>query len=298
MKVNITHLKEYGDHIGNGIIDETVQLFPSSLKDFKSYKLYWVNSVKNCLKITEGVVVIGKDVYNELKTNENYNSSIYYIVTDKSPRLIFATILTDKYSHLTNEHLERFENKWSSKIGSNVHIGENVTLGKNVTLKNNVIIHSNVTIGDNVVICENTVIGTSGLGFEKLPDGELFRFPQIGGVIIGNNVEIGTHCDIKRAALDNTIIGDGCKIGSYTNIGHNVVVGKNCLLTVKCTLCGSSVLGDDVTMGVQSTIKEGIKVPNGTTVGANSFLNKNYKETGKTFLGCPAKMSNNDGKLL
>lgn len=105
-----------------------------------------------------------------------------------------------------------------------------------------------------------------------------------------DNVEIGTHCDIKRGTLGNTIISSGCKIGSYNNIGHNTFMGNNCLITVRCLLCGSSQLGNNVMMGTQSVVKENVKIPDNTTIGGMAFVNKNFKSKGKKLIGIPAKM--------
>lgn len=251
--------------------------------------LYWINHHSKYNMIPDNsTVVIGKEDFDKLD-KEKINQTVNLLIVD-NPRLTYAKVVTDLYKELyTMSHTRLVDNTWNKMTGHNVHLGENVKLGYNVKIGNNVTIYDNVTIGNNVVIGDNTVIGTIGIGFERLEDGTLFKFPQIGGVIIGNDIEIGTHCDIKRGTLGNTIISDGCKIGSYNNIGHNTFMGENCLITVKCLLCGSSSLGNNVTMGTQSSVKENIKVPDGTTIGGMAFVTKNYKKKGETLIGVPAK---------
>ena len=132
-------------------------------------------------------------------------------------------------------------------------------------------------------IKENVVIGSEGLGFEWDND-ELVKFPQIGGVIIGDEVEINTYTDIKRGTLNNTVIGDECKIGSYINIGHNVIIGKKCMFTSQCVIAGSTVIGDRFFMGVNSSTRNGIKIGNDCTLGAHSYANSNIPNN-QTIIG-------------
>lgn len=128
------------------------------------------------------------------------------------------------------------------------------------------------------------------MGFERLPNKKIFKFPQIGGVNIGHNVEIGTHCDIKRGTLANTTISDGCKIGSYSNVGHNVTIGKNCVITVGCVMCGSSKIGNNTFMGPNSVVKDTVVIPDNTTIGGLTFVNKNFSKENLTLVGSPSKI--------
>jgi UDP-3-O-[3-hydroxymyristoyl] glucosamine N-acyltransferase len=115
------------------------------------------------------------------------------------------------------------------------------------------------------------------------------RFPQIGGLIIEDDVEVGSHSDIKRAALENTIIKKGCKLGSYTNIGHNCIIGENSLFTSHCVVAGSNNIGNNFYCGINASIKNGMDVGYNVTLGANSFLNINA-ESCNTYVGTPAKL--------
>ena len=261
---------------------------PCSLDSNVSGGLYWLNDISKLHKVPmKSNVVLSKDILNYSFSTIRYNHN--YILSD-NPRLTFAKIIDKFYSNLYT--LSKPKLVFDDNLGNNVLIGENVNTGNNVVIGNNVIIHDNVTIGDNVKISDNVTIGSIGLGFERLEDGTLYKFKQLGGVVIGSNVEIGTYTDIKRGTLGNTIISDGCKIGSYNNIGHNVVVGENCLITVGCILCGSSRLGDNVTMGTKSTVKEKIKIPKNSTVGGLSFVNKNFINENIKIIGIPGRIKN------
>lgn len=123
-----------------------------------------------------------------------------------------------------------------------------------------------ITIGKNVQIEPNVVIGAHGFGFERNEEGKLEKFPQIGGVIIGDDVEIQAFSNVDRGTIDNTIIGRGTKIDSYCHIGHNVVIGKHCDIRAKAMFAGSVTLKDYV------TIAPGTNIMNGVTIGKNSFV--------------------------
>ena len=133
------------------------------------------------------------------------------------------------------------------KLGQNILIGKNVKIGKNCVIGHNTIIESNVIIGDNCkignnVIIRNTVIGKNTVvldgaiigkkGFGFFPGKKInIRYPHIGAVIIGNNVEIGCNNTIDRGSISNTVIGDGTFLDNQVHIAHNVKIGKNCIIT-------------------------------------------------------------------
>lgn len=281
---------EYGDYYHKTTVSN---LIPKTLPKTPKSKegLFWINHNKKYeLVPNKSIVVTSREEYNILKNEKRLREEVNELVVE-NPRYVYSKILDDLYGHLINFYdVKLVDNSWNNRIGFNVYYGKDVTVGKNVNIGNNVTIYGNVIIGDDVTIGDNTIIGTCGLGFERLSDGTLFKFPQMGGVKIGDGVEIGTHCDIKRGTLGDTIISKGCKIGSYNNIGHNTFMGENCLITVKCILCGSSKLGENVYMGTQSSVKENIIIPNRTTIGGMSFVTKNFKEEGKTLIGVPAKI--------
>ena len=235
------------------------------------YSICWLKNPNYYHYFNSGFLLLKKkDLNNKL------NPNIKHIIV-KNPRLEYAKLVQKHFSHLglvIHNEVEKHRKECGGYIGDNVYIGENVILGRNITIFNNVVIHNNTVIGDDCIIKENVTIGSEGFGFER-DEEELVKFPQIGGVNIGNRVEINTYSDIKRGTLSNTEIGDECKIGSYINIGHNVKLGKQCILTSQCVIAGSSKIGDRFFMGVNSSIKNGVIIGGDVTLGANSYINSN-----------------------
>jgi len=169
----------------------------------------------------------------------------------------------------------------------NVYIAEDVEIGEGTIIHPNVVIHNGTKIGTNCVIKANTTIGTEGLGYEKNTQGELIKFPQLGGVQLGDDVEIGPSATVRRGALDDTIIGNSVKIGAFCNVGHNCEIGDNSILTCQCVTGGSSIVGKDVMMGIQSIIRNGIHVGDNCVLGAGAVVVKNVGQE-VTVIGSPA----------
>ena len=116
----------------------------------------------------------------------------------------------------------------------------------------------------------------------------MVKFPQLGNVVLENNIDIGPNSTVRRASLDSTIIKSGTKIGSLVNIGHNSIIGKNCILTSNIITGGSSEVGDYTFIGVNSVIKNGIKVGKNSIIGMGSVVTKELKSNIVAF-GSPAK---------
>jgi UDP-3-O-[3-hydroxymyristoyl] glucosamine N-acyltransferase len=186
-----------------------------------------------------------------------------------------------------------------SYIGPKVQIGENVTIYPNVTILdecsigNNTIIWSGCVIrerchiGSNCIIHPNATIGADGFGFRPDPQRGLVKIPQIGNVIIGNNVEIGANSCVDRGKFSSTVLGDGCKIDNLVQIGHNSKLGKFCIMAGNSGLAGSVTLGDGVIIGGSASIKDHTTIGDGAIVGAGSGVVSDIP-AGKTMLGYPA----------
>jgi UDP-3-O-[3-hydroxymyristoyl] glucosamine N-acyltransferase len=198
----------------------------------------------------------------------------------------------------------------SAKLGENVAvghfavIGENVVVGSNVTIFQNVSIEADSVIGDgciiypNVVIYDGTrighrciihsgvVIGSDGYGFAT-HGGRHHKIPQIGIVRIEDDVEIGAGTTIDRAALGETVIGEGTKIDNLVQIGHNVKVGKHCLLVSQVGIAGSTELGDYVAVAGQSGFSGHLKIGNRVQVAAKSAVLEDVPDDTKV-MGSPA----------
>ena len=181
----------------------------------------------------------------------------------------------------------------AAKISASAYIGAHCSLGR-CTVGDGTRIHDNVTICDGVSIGSRTVIqagaviGTDGLGCERRPDGSLVKFPHLGGVAIGDDVEIGANCQIARGALSDTTIGNGCKINGLCFIAHNCVLGKNVWITGNTMLAGSTRVEDNVTIYSQVVVREQRTIGRGAVVGMGSVVLTDIP-AGETWLGNPAK---------
>lgn len=178
-------------------------------------------------------------------------------------------------------------------IGENVYIGPNCVIGKsrigeNCIIDANVCIYDEVTIGPNCMIKAGAVLGGVGFGFEKDENGDLFRFPQIGRLIIGNNVEIGSNTTIDRGALSDTRIGDFTKINNLCHIAHNNIIGKNVIIAGCVNISGSNIIEDNVLLAPNSSIRGWLKVGEGATIGMGAVVTKNVPK-GETWIGNPAR---------
>ncbi|KTD44927.1 UDP-3-O-(3-hydroxymyristoyl)glucosamine N-acyltransferase [Legionella quateirensis] len=135
------------------------------------------------------------------------------------------------------------------KIGVNSYIGEGVTLGDDCRIESNVSI-SNTIMGNQVIVYPGARIGQDGFGFASDANGH-YKIPHRGGVIIGNDVEIGANTCIDRGSLDNTVIGDCCRLDNLIQIGHNVKVGRGTIIVAQVGIAGSTELGEWVTLSGQ-----------------------------------------------
>ena len=148
-------------------------------------------------------------------------------------------------------------------------VGKNVSIGRNCVLHFNVIIEDNCTIGDNVILHSGVVIGSDGFGYVRDRD-EYVKFPQIGTVVIENNVEIGANSCIDRGALGETRIGEGTKIDNLVQIAHNVQIGKRVVIAAQTGISGSTVIEDDCVIGGQVGMGDHALVKSGAIIGSQA----------------------------
>lgn len=183
------------------------------------------------------------------------------------------------------------------KLGKGVMIFPNATIledsiiGDNTTIWSGVVIRERSQLGSECIIHPNAVIGADGFGFTPSETG-LVKIPQIGNVVIGNQVEIGANSCVDRGKFSATIIGNGCKIDNLVQIGHNCVLGQFCIMAGSSGLAGSVTLGDFVVIGGSASIKDHVTIGSGAVVGAGSGVTSNI-EAGKTVLGYPAVEAKN-----
>lgn len=180
-----------------------------------------------------------------------------------------------------------------AQIGKNVSIGAysvigKATIGDNCFIDSNVRIYDCVQMGNRCVVKSGSVIGGDGFGFEKDSDGNRFRFPQLGEVIIGDDVEIGANTCIDRGSLADTIIGHHTKINNLCHIAHNNVIGNNVEITGCCNISGSNTIEDDVWISPNSSVRGWIHIGRGAIVGMGAVVVKDIPE-GETWVGNPAR---------
>jgi UDP-3-O-[3-hydroxymyristoyl] glucosamine N-acyltransferase len=174
-----------------------------------------------------------------------------------------------------------------TKIFPNAFLGNNVVVGKNCIIHPGVKVYHDCVIGNNVVIHAGTIIGGDGFGFAPLPDGTFKKIPQIGNVIIEDNVEIGSNTTIDRATMGSTLIKAGAKLDNLLQIGHNAEVGNNTIIAAQSGISGSTKVGNNVMIGGQVGIVGHITIGDGARVNAQSGVSKSL-EAGKTVTGSPA----------
>jgi UDP-3-O-[3-hydroxymyristoyl] glucosamine N-acyltransferase len=171
-------------------------------------------------------------------------------------------------------------------ISPGVFIGEGTSIGDNTFIYPNVTIREAVKVGKNVIIHSGTVIGSDGFGYVKERDSH-YKIPQVGGVVIEDEVEIGANVTIDRATVGNTIIGSGTKIDNLVQIGHNVIIGKNCIIVAQVGISGSVEIGDSVVLAGQVGVRDHVKIGSRTMVGAQSGIANDIGE-GQIYSGSPA----------
>jgi len=161
----------------------------------------------------------------------------------------------------------------TAKIGANVTIGAFCSIGENVTIGDDTLIYANVSIYDGTqvgrrcILHSGVVLGSDGYGFVAV-GGKHRKIPQVGIVRIEDDVEIGSNSCVDRAALGETVIGEGTKIDNLVQIGHNVRIGKHCLLVSQVGIAGSTELGDNVVVAGQAGVAGHLKLGNGAQIGA------------------------------
>jgi UDP-3-O-[3-hydroxymyristoyl] glucosamine N-acyltransferase len=179
-----------------------------------------------------------------------------------------------------------------AKIGNNVkiypqvYVGDNCEIDDNTTLFSGVKLYSETKVGKNCIIHSGTVIGSDGFGFN--PENNHEKVPQIGNVIIEDNVEIGANCAIDRATLGSTILHKGVKFDNLIHIAHNVEIGENTYLAAANVIAGSTKVGKNCMFSGQVGIVGHLHIADDTKVAAQSGVSKNVTKRGEILMGSPA----------
>jgi len=174
------------------------------------------------------------------------------------------------------------------KIFPNTFIGSGSVIGEDTVIHPNTSVYRDSIIGKRTIIHSGTVIGSDGFGHAPQKDGTYVKIPQIGNVVIGDDVEIGSNCSIDRATIGSTVIEDGCRLDNLIQVAHNVVIGANTVIAGQAGVSGSTTLGKNCVIGGQVGFAGHINIADGTQIGAQSGLAKSVEEKGQQLFGSPA----------
>jgi len=237
-----------------------------------------------------GIIICPKELnYNE----DDYKDKTLILVSN--PRLAFIEVMGKYFQERIEPgiHPSAVIDK-DARIHPSVHIGPNSYVGKceigeNTIIYGDVYIYSKVRIGKNVIIHAGAVVGAEGQAYERDKAGILRKFPQSGGVIIGDGVEISSNASIMRGTFDNTVIGEGTKMGNLCSIGHNVLIGKHCFISAQVGIAGSTRIGDYSWLAPGATVRNAIKIGKNVVIGLGSVVTKNIEDNCVAY-GAPARV--------
>lgn len=303
MKFNIS-ISEFINNISEYEVKFNKDFFlydVSSLNQPKSNSLMFINKgsdLRNMRNVKECLLIVDKSLSVNIP-NQEYHA----IITSMNPRLDYAIICeklvnTYKYKKSFKEvqhsvYVENSSNIHSSVIlEPNVFIDSDVNIGENTVIQSGVKIYSNVSIGSNCVIGANTTIGLYGFGVEIDNQGVSHRIPQLGGVIIGNGVNISSLCNIHAGTIDPTIIEDFVQLDSMVHIGHNCNIGESTLITACTEISGSVKLGNKCYIGPNSSLMNKITLGNNVVVGLGAVVTKSF-DSDSVIAGNPADHTRN-----
>ena len=221
------------------------------------------------------------EIYNKLKNNQiGIDSSAFIDKTAKLGENIFIGALT-----YIGKDVKIGE---GTRIHPQCFIGDNVSIGDNCILHAGVRIFNDCIVGNNCTFQANSIIGSDGFGFAPNSDGEYHKVPQIGNVVIEDNVEIGANTTIDRATLGSTVIQNGVKLDNLIQIAHNVEIGENTVIAAQTGIAGSTKIGKNCMIGGQVGIVGHLTIADEVKIAAQSGISSSVKEKGAIIQGSPA----------
>ena len=296
MKNNKISIDEIINFLKDDVIrveGETLGIYVDNLSDIKNVNettLDWVkpknpdrqtvveNSKAKVVLVDEGIQAVSGKVLIVVNNPKKALAKVgnHYFIDHKQPGIHRTAIISE-----------------NALIGKNVYIGPYTVIGAAVLgdgckIEANVRIYDDVKIGKECQIKTGAVIGGEGFGFEKDENGNRFRFPQIGGVVIGDYVEIGANTCIDRGALSDTVIGDYTKINNLCHIAHNNQIGRNVVITGCVNVSGSNIIEDNVWIAPNASIRGYVHLGEGCLVGMGAVVVKDIP-AGETWIGNPAR---------
>ncbi|MBY0245869.1 MAG: UDP-3-O-(3-hydroxymyristoyl)glucosamine N-acyltransferase [Sphingobacteriaceae bacterium] len=313
MQFTVTQISEFLNGTIEGDLNVTVNAL-SKIEEGVEGSICFLSNPKyeNYLYTTKASIVI---VSESLILSDKTQATLIRV---KDPYNAFTQLLQLYHAHVAQSNEKKGIEQPSfihpsAKIGNNVYIAafsyidENVTIGDNCkihtqtyigaqaslandcTIYSGVKIYHNSQIGNRVTIHSNTVIGSDGFGFAPNKDGSYTKIPQIGNVIIEDDVEIGANSTIDRATMGSTFIRKGAKLDNLIQIAHNVEVGENTVIAAQSGVAGSTKVGSNVILGGQVGVSGHITVAKGSQVGAQAGINSSITAENLKWHGSPAQ---------
>lgn len=173
-------------------------------------------------------------------------------------------------------------------VGAGAFLGEGATVGSQCVLYPRVTVYPGARIGNRVVLHAGVVVGSDGFGY-VFAEGRHHKFPQLGGVILEDDVEIGSNSTVDRGSLGTTVIGAGTKIDNLVQIAHNVRIGRHCVIAAQTGISGSAEIGDYVVLGGQVGVGEKVRIEDNVMVGGQAGVSRGILHKQMTYWGTPAR---------
>jgi len=273
----------------------------------EEYAKYLDNCFASCILVPVGFVGVPQQEQSFIECENPYVAIVTVL------KLVAESQKTEK-EKLNKPEIHRSAIiTQSAKIAKNVRVGARCVIGENCIISDNVVLRPNVILYDNVIIGENTeihsnvvcydntiigknciihsgaVLGADGFSFLENPaDGKYEKIPQLGNVMIGDNVEIGANTTIDCAMMDSTVIGDGVKLDNLVHIAHNCAVGDNTAMAAQVGISGSTTIGKRNRIGGQVGVAGHLEIADDVILSAKSGVAKSIKDKG-IYFGAPAK---------
>ena len=230
-----------------------------------------------------------EDSFNKLVDFFKYKEELEFKISDKASigkdvKIAGKVFIDDNVVIKNNSEVRE-----NTVIYACVFIGHNVVIGRNCIIYPNVTIYDGTVIGNSVIIHSGTVIGSDGFGYNQ-KDRKNIKIPQIGNVIIEDNVEIGSNTSIDRATIGSTIIKKGVKIDNLVQIAHNVTVGENTIIASQTGISGSSIIGNNCILAGQVGIADHVIIEDNIIIGAKTGIpSRRVKSEEKMLFGIPGR---------
>jgi UDP-3-O-[3-hydroxymyristoyl] glucosamine N-acyltransferase len=242
------------------------------------------------LDTLKGLVIFGPEFISEIS---NLDSGTSYVIVEE-PKYLFAFLYQKFQGVRVAYNLEQYSKSIhkfihsSARVASSARIHRDVVIGKDSVISDGVSIYDSTVIGENVHVKDNSVIGGSGFGYAVRVSYPPLKIPHLGGVIIGNNVDIGSCNTIDRGTFVSTVISEDTKMDNGVHIGHNTRIGERTIVTAHAEISGSVEIGEDCWIAPNVSIMEKVKIGNNVLVGLGSVVIKNI-ESNIVVAGVPAR---------